>query len=224
MSDDADREHASDDPGEAADAEPAPNLVAVAAHRGPMFGPFGMRDAGRRCLFCQRGEGAVAKLVSARGAYICDRCVRIAVEAINDSSNTGKIVRIKPPRFEPGNRAEAEDAIERAYEIVLASTLSDSERAAAIESGDNLLPTMQEVQRRYPMRTQLDVVIDYVRFLDEDEAEVGFALLLPGPTPVPGMQIPSKGYAVRQDGIWKMARGTYAELVGRLGITIPPAE
>jgi hypothetical protein len=38
---------------------------------------------------------------------------------------------------------------------------------------------------------------------------------------VPGMQIPSKGYAVEQDGTWKMARATYAELVGRLGITVP---
>jgi hypothetical protein len=86
---------------------------------------------------------------------------------------------------------------------------------------------MREVQSRLPMRPQLDVTVDYVRFLDEDEAEVGYQLLMPGPRPMPGLMpgaFPSKGYAVRQGGTWKMARATYAELVGHLGIAVPPPE
>ena len=118
-------------------------------------------------------------------------------------------------------RADAEDAIERAYEIVLASGLSDREPAAAIESGDNLVETMREVQSLFPIRPQIDVSVDYVRFLDEDEAEVGYGLLLPGPRPLPGA-FPSNGYAVNEGGTWKMARATYAELVGRAGIVVPP--
>jgi hypothetical protein len=189
-----------------------------------MVGMFGFSDTTRRCLFCGRREEAVGKLVTGRGAYICDRCVRQAADAMNDNANTDKLVRIKAPRIEPVNRAEAEAAIERAYEIVLGSDLSDLERAAAIESGDNLLPTMREVQSRFPMRGQIDVTVDYIRFLDEEEAEVGYELLLPGPRPVPGVQAPSKGYAIMQGGTWKMARVTYAGLIGRLGISVPPPD
>jgi hypothetical protein len=207
------------------EAEPTPTHVYVSGHRAPMMiGAFGIPDVARRCLFCGRREGAVAKLVSGRGAYICDRCVRLAAEALDDPALGGNVVRIKPPRVNPANRDEAEDAIERAYETVLVSDLSDPERAAAIESGGNLVATMREVQARYPLRTRIDVTIEYVRFLDEDEAEVGFTLLMPGPAAVPGMQIPSRGYAVRQGGVWKMARATYAELVGRLGVTVPPPD
>jgi hypothetical protein len=188
-----------------------------------MFGAFGMQGAVRRCLFCERRQDAVAKLVSARGAYICDRCVGLAAAAVADPS-TDKLVRIRPPRVAPPNPSEAETAIEQAFETVLVSGLPDRVRAAAIESGNNLLPTMREVQARAPFRAQLDITIEYVRFVDEQEAEVGFTLLLPGPRPIPGMQIPSRGYAVVQDGVWKMARTTYAELVGRLGVTVPPPE
>lgn len=215
----------SEDPqgGDRSESEPTPRVhLAV---RGPgVFGAFGTHDAARRCSFCGRSEDAVAKLATARGSYICDRCIRLAAAAIDDPTTTGRLIRIRPPRVEPANRAAAEDAIERAYETVLARDLPKAERAAAIESGANLLPTMREVDARVPARIQLDVTIEYIRFVDDCEAEVGFALIFPGPRPVPGMQIPSKGYAVEQDGTWKMARATYAELVGRLGITIPPAD
>ena len=202
--------------------DPEPAQLYVAA-RGSLLSAFGIQDVTRRCLFCGRREDAVGKLVGTRDAFICDRCVRQAIGAIDDSADTDKLVRMRPPRIEPADRAGAEDAIERAYEIVLASGLSDRERTAAIESGDNLLETMREVQSRFPIRPQIDVAVDYVRFLDEDEAEVGYGLLLPGQRPLPGA-FPSKGYAVRQGGTWKMARATYAELVGRAGVAVPPAE
>ena len=225
VADDGDRDE-NDEPVEPSGSAPEqePTLVYLTSHGGPMLGAFGIEDALRRCLFCERREDAVAKLIAARGAYICDRCVRLAADAIDHPMTTDKLVRIRPPRVEPSNRVEAEEAIERAYETVLISGLSDPDRAAAIESGSNLLPTMREVQARAPMPSQLDMTIEYVRFIDEREAEVRFTLLLPGPRPVPGMQIPSKGYAVHQNGDWKMARATYAELIGRLGITVPPPE
>jgi hypothetical protein len=187
-----------------------------------MLGPLGGQDSLRRCSFCDRREDSVGRLATARGSYICDRCVQLAATALTDTTAPGKVIRIKAPRVMPVNRTDAEDAIERAYEIVLVSGLGDAERAAAIESGANLLPTMREVQSRFPVRNQLDITIEYIRFLDDHEAEVGFTLLLPGPRPVPGMQVPTKGYAVEQDGTWKVARATYAELIGRLGIRVPP--
>jgi hypothetical protein len=87
-----------------------------------------------------------------------------AAAVIEGATATTKVVRIKPPRVSPVNRTEVEEAIERAYEIVVVSDLSDPERAAAIESGANLLPTMREVQSRFPIRGQLDIAIEYVRF------------------------------------------------------------
>jgi hypothetical protein len=51
------------------------------------------------------------------------------------------------------------------------------------------------------LQHQLDITIEYIRFVDDHEAEVGFTLVLPGARPVPGMHVPSKGYAVEQDGI-----------------------
>jgi hypothetical protein len=224
MSDgDGDRPSSEDQGGDRSAREPTPRVqIAV---RGPqMLGAFGSYEAARRCSFCGRSENAVARLATARGSYICGRCVHLAAAAIDDPTTTGNLIRIKPERVEPANRTDAEDAIERAYETVLARDLPKAERAAAIESGANLLPTMREVDARVPARIQLDVTIEYIRFVDDREAEVGFTLIFPGPRPVPGMQIPSKGYAVEQDGTWKMARATYAELVSRLGITVPPAD
>jgi len=199
--------------------DPEPRHLNVAA-RGSLLGALGIQHVTRRCLFCERREDTVGKLVGARGVFICDRCVRQAIGAIDDSADTDKRARMKPPRIGPA--APTRKTPSRwAYEIVLASGLSDREPAAAIESGDNLVETMREVQSLFPIRPQIDVSVDYVRFLDEDEAEVGYGLLLPGPRPLPGA-FPSNGYAVNEGGTWKMARATYAELVGRAGIVVPP--
>ncbi len=190
---------------------------------GPMFGSFGALNA-RRCSFCDRNEGSVDRLVRGRGAYICDRCVSLAADAIGDPKNENTLIRLKPRPALPADRVAAEEAIERSYETVLGGDASDVQRCEAIEAGDDLSPTMREVKSRYPARDQVDVSIEYVRFIDENEAEVGYALILPGQMAMPGMHMPSKGYAVKHDGRWKMARTTYAELVGRLGITIPPRD
>src|SRR6478672_13498428 len=93
-----------DEPADGAAAQ-EPARVYITAHRGPMLGAFGIQDAARRCLFCERRDDSVARLISARGAYICDRCVRLAAAALDDPT-TDKVVRIKPPRVAPSNRVE----------------------------------------------------------------------------------------------------------------------
>ena len=79
---------------------------------------------------------------------------------------------------------------------------------------------MAEVQQRFAARDQVDVAINAIRFLEDNEAEVGYSLMLPGQIQ-PGMAMP-QGYAVRQDGTWKVARETYAAAVGRVGVQVPP--
>lgn len=190
-----------------------------------MIGSFatGGDNTTRRCSFCDRREDVVATLVRARGTYICDGCVRLAAAAIDDRTKSEKLVRIRPrPRLSI-DRDSAEEEIERAFETVLGGDAPDQERCRAIESGENLLETMRQVHERVPTRNQVDASIDSVRFIDDSEAEVNFVLMLPGPRQHPGMHMPTKGYSVLQDGAWKMSRETYAELVSRLGIVIPPA-
>ena len=88
---------------------------------GPMMGAFGMPgQVARRCSFCDRREDAVSKLVRARGSYICERCVRLAVAAVDDPANDRTLIRIKPRPVFPSDRFAAEEAIERSYETVFA--------------------------------------------------------------------------------------------------------
>ena len=59
----------------------------------PPIGAFGLGGVGsRRCSFCSRREAFVDKLVQSRGAYICDRCVGLAANAI-DGESADRVVR-----------------------------------------------------------------------------------------------------------------------------------
>jgi hypothetical protein len=46
-----------------------------------------------RCSFCGKDENEVAKLVAGPHAYICDACVRIATDIIDNSPPPGPAVR-----------------------------------------------------------------------------------------------------------------------------------
>lgn len=39
-----------------------------------------------RCTFCQKATGGVKKMVAGPGVYICDECVSLCVEIIDDGS------------------------------------------------------------------------------------------------------------------------------------------
>lgn len=194
-----DRHDSPDDGDEAVDA---PERSVVVVGPGAAFPPFGFPGLGssaRRCSFCSRSEGCVATSVQARGVYICHRCIDFAAAAVANAESSVRVVRIRPKTRLTIDRDEAEDAIESAYEIVFGGLGTDRDRCAAIESGDDLLVTMAEVQQRFAARDQVDVAINAIRFLDDNEAEVGFSLMLPGQNP-PGMAMPMpQRDAVRQD-------------------------
>jgi ribosomal protein L37AE/L43A len=40
--------------------------------------------AAKRCSFCGRAEGQVRRLVAGPGIYICDQCVYLCVEVLNE--------------------------------------------------------------------------------------------------------------------------------------------
>jgi hypothetical protein len=66
-------------------------------------------------------------------------------------------------------------------------------------------------------------VITEVFFLNETSAVVRWTVELhAGPRPEDVSTFPLEGRAVRQDGRWLIERGTFCELVGRLGVRCPP--
>ncbi|MDQ1457881.1 MAG: hypothetical protein QOH28_3501 [Actinomycetota bacterium] len=78
---------------------------------------------------------------------------------------------------------------------------------------------MRAVRERFGVSDFVDVSPEAIRFVHETEAQVSFVILFPG-----GHQIPSKGYAVVDDRERKAARVTYADHVGRIGVSVPPPE
>lgn len=182
---------------------------------------YGGAPSRKRCSFCGRRDEAVEHLVRARGGtYICDRCVTQAHEAIASAAPGEKMLRIRPTPARVADRDSAELAIEQAYETLFDQDLAIPERCAAIAGGANLISAMQQVNDRYPAR-DVDVSVDYVRFLSEDEAEVHFVVHLSqfGPS---GMA--RVGHAVLVAGEWKVSRDTWCDLVRMAGVECPPSE
>ena len=177
-------------------------------------------DGPRRCSFCGRREDSVRHLVRSRGVYICDGCVSLAGDAISTAPPDRRLLRIRPSRAQVPDRDAVEAAIEEAFETLFDQDLPVEARCAAIERGENLVETMNEVNRRYPT-SAVDVTVDSIRLLSEDEAEVRFAVLLGrfGPS---GLQ--RAGHAVRTSDGWKVARDTWCALVGLAGFACPPPE
>lgn len=155
-------------------------------------------DESRRCSFCGRREEAIEHLVRGRsGSHICERCVAQAHEAIGAAPPGQKLVRIRPDPTRVTDRDDAEEAIERAFETVFSSESSTEQKCRAIERGGNLATAMEEVLARYGPARNMDVSVDYVRFVSEDEAEVHF-VLLPGRFGPTGLT--QTGHAVLVDG------------------------
>jgi hypothetical protein len=181
----------------------------------------GGQDGPRRCSFCGRREDAVERLVRARGAYICDRCVDQAQAAISSARPGDKLLRIRPARARLTDRDVAEEAVEVAFETVFTTELPITERCDAIERGANLAPVMEELRANRVAPQNVDVAVDSIRFLSEDEAEVHFVLMS---TRFGQSGLAQSGHAVRVDGEWKMARDTFCRLVGMVGVHCPPPD
>ena len=190
----------------------------VAISRAPAFGGA---PSQKRCSFCGRRDETVAHLIRARGAtYICDRCVAQAHEAIAAAAPGDKMLRIRPSPGQVADRDRTELAVEQAYEMLFNQDLPIPERCAAIAGGANLIPAMQELNSRYPA-SDVDVSVDYMRFLSEDEAEVHFVLHLAqfGPS-----GLARTGHAVQVGQDWKVARDTWCDLARMAGVICPPPE
>lgn len=212
-----------DDDGGDGTSEPMPSppqasLHVAAAAGGLRWGRVGSGDP-RRCSFCGRRDQSVGHLVRSRTASICDRCV-VEIGVLLSGADTGqRSMRFKPALSGPADRAAAERDIEAAYEQVFDDDAPPDRRASAIEDGANLVESILEAERRAPVRGDIDVFVDYIRFIDENEAEVRFTLTLGG-AGLP--QLNETGFAELTDNRWRMARSTWCSLAGRVGVQCPP--
>ena len=191
-------------------------------NEGPSLMPLGRSGSEpRRCSFCGRREKGVDHLVRIRVTYICDRCVAQAHDAIASAPPGQRLLRMRPMPGHVSDRDAAEEAIERAFETALDADAPIADRCQAIEQGANLAPAMEELRARYAPAQNVDVSVDYVRFVSDDEAEVRYSLQLPqfGPS-----GLAQTGYAVLVDGEWQMSRDTWCNLVSMAGVQCPPPE
>ena len=111
---------------------------------------------------------------------------------------------------------EAEVAVEQAFETVFGGGAGVEERLALIEDSGSLRPVVEEVTASYRALGDPDIWVDLVRFVSADEAEVHWA-----PTLVGGGRVPLPGFAVLDDGVWKVSRVTFLQMASMAGITEP---
>ncbi len=101
--------------------------------------------------------------------------------------------------------------------------LGDEGRSVpAVEGGENLGPTLAAAKRNRPevAARNVEVSIDEVAFVDTGHAAVLYSICVDG-NPV---LTNHRGDAVAMDGVWKVARSTFCELMGMAGVPCPPPD
>jgi hypothetical protein len=177
------------------------------------------------CSFCGRRPPESGRLVSGRGrAYICELCLRDLGGRLQGDESEGSdpaedpvepvIVSGRLPDDPPAATAQILAAFNDAL------VLSDDRRTVPnVEGGASLGPCLKEAQERHADLRRKDhtVTIDDVEFVDEEHAIVMFAVSLAGRP-----RTTLRGAALLIDDAWKMARGTFCELMGLAGVECPP--
>ena len=184
---------------------------------GPISG-FGARSDRRRCSFCFRSEDRVNRLVRGRSAWICDECLARASALVVEAGPEGpKQLRLRA-RFLPQAQTEAaEVAVERAFETVFGGDATVEERLALIEDSGLLHPAVEQLMAVGQRAGEPDIWVDAVRFISKDEAEVHWS-----PTLVGGGRMPMHGFAVLDDGVWKVSRVHFHQMASMAGVSMPP--
>ena len=109
-------------------------------------------------------------------------------------------------RFLPQAQTEAaEVAVERAFETVFGGGPRPSRSGSALIEDSGLLhPAVEQLMAVGQQAGEPDIWVDAVRFISQDEAEVHYR----SPTLVGGGRMPMHGFAVLDDGVWKVSRVT----------------
>jgi hypothetical protein len=120
----------------------------------------------------------------------------------------------------PADSEQSEREIRAAYSVLFDNgPQSADDPLTAVQDGAAFEAVLAEVRSRFPVEAATTrVAVGGVAFLDDVRAAVLFRFLLRMPYP----DSPQLGYAVRERGQWKVARDTYARVLGRAGVILPP--
>ena len=110
-------------------------------------------------------------------------------------------------------------AVERAFETVFGGDATVEERLALIEDSDRLYPAVEQLMAVGQRAGEPDIWVDAVRFISKDEAEVHWSPTLAG-----GGRMPMHGFAVLDDGVWKVSRVHFHQMASMAGVAVPLPE
>ena len=124
-----------------------------------------------------------------------------------------------PSGEEPADPEAAREAIVEAYTTATDGSLTVAERRAYIEDSDELGPYLDRAAAPYlGILEHQTVTLGDIVFLDAERATLVYTLSFDARM-APQTDV---GYAVVDDGRWKVSRETVCALILRAGVTCPP--
>ncbi len=141
--------------------------------------------------------------------------------AVAVASDTAFDREPQPAALAPADLERARAGVTRAFETAYTGSVPASQRTAAIQEGALLEPRRRQVlavalAHGYTAEQFAGTTIDVldVQFIDEDHAVARFTLHVPGHGAV---LVDRVGYAVREDGTWRVALRTACDLMSLSG-------
>ena len=180
------------------------------------------------CSFCGKGSPESGQLVSGTNAYICEHCIREWYGRLGQVSSRpirSSVVssdRDLPAAGQPPEDVEKAEADIRA---AFASSNTESDDGASVptvQKGETLGPVLVAAKERHrdlaPLDADVVISVEGMVFTDPDHAAAWFSISLNG-----RMMLPRhRGDAVLVDGVWKVARSTFCDLMALAGVPCPP--
>jgi hypothetical protein len=177
------------------------------------------------CSFCGRGSPESGQLISGVDAFICEHCIREWSARLGRTKTTlatswvsqrhDAVVAGPPPE-----NAEASAADIRAA-FAGSGTESESEDGVSVhtvEGGETLGPVLVAAKEQHrgiaPQGATVVTSVDEIVFTDPGHPAVWFSIAVNGTT----MLSRRRGEAVVVDGVWKVARSTFCELMALAGV------
>ncbi|MEM9464273.1 MAG: hypothetical protein AAGA90_02815, partial [Actinomycetota bacterium] len=117
----------------------------------------------------------------------------------------------------PNDEENARIDIGMAFEG-LAATSDDGEDLINVEHGTGLGQTVAAATRRFPNAGEINVTVNHIKFLNQREAMVWFAIA------VTQMTVPFEGRAILTTTGWKISRATIGDVLARAGVAVPPPD
>jgi hypothetical protein len=166
------------------------------------------------CVLCGRDLRDVSRYVSAGNVAICAECIDIAHRQLLSSADSPEREVLFPPRvFGDAPDNEAVDAITMTISALFgADARVVRDRSEYLDDAHNLDLLFQEAGARHP-GLQASTRVDRIRFLDHDNADVRFQIVLGG-----GGGPSFDGRVIRRGDNWVATRDTGLRVLALGGV------